>query len=53
MTAIPASEAAAERKHRLRHSRVAEVDPLEKENGILFFLTEEPEAFLRSILEFR
>lgn len=53
MSAKPASEATAERKHRLMHNRVTEVDRLEKEIGILFFLKEEPEASLQSILESR
>jgi len=53
MTVKLASEAAAERKHRLMHNRVTEVDRLEKENGILFFLKEEPEASPQSILEFQ
>lgn len=53
MTAKPASEAAAERKHRLMHNRVTEVDRLEKENGILFVLKEEPAVSLQPILESR
>lgn len=53
MIAKAASEVAAERKHRLMHNRVTEVDRLEKENGTLFFLKEESEASLQSILESR